>query len=448
MAEPTTEILDDFNRANEDPLAGNWTQKVSPDEGTELLLISNSVVNAAVFDPCSAYWNVGTFAADQECYVSDIAVAITPGMRLYARMADPNTLSLSGYCCSYSGAEGTLALYRFDSASPILLDSAVVGASYSRMLLTAIGDELTVSLYSAEGATWTQFLTVTDATYNHAGYIGMGAAPSDDAPSLTLDNFGGGNYSADVPLTAVTIAGATAAAANTAIPLTATPTPLDATTPIAYTWSATGLQSGQGTSSVSYQFGAGYAGTSVTISLTATNLSGAYTASDTHTIAIYDNLARAHICALLASVTDTGNVYCFKRHLVLREKLVELFQHTVGDAEVLRGFDIELRSISEERNQFGSGLLRTYNFNIFGYFAWQDPSADPAHTTGAPSEEVAVAIVLEVVNALDADPTLHDSDYHYDCSKAQVTAIEPWVWCNELIHRATITLAVVDFVNQ
>jgi hypothetical protein len=57
MALPAT---DNFNRANEDPLAGNWTQN-----GNALRIVSNEVTTPASYGFC--HWNADTFANDQYC---------------------------------------------------------------------------------------------------------------------------------------------------------------------------------------------------------------------------------------------------------------------------------------------------------------------------------------------------------------------------------------------
>jgi len=442
MAAPVTGILDAFDRANESPLAGSWSHVINPDmdEETGLYLSNQTVYNHAEFATATAWYNASTFGADQEAY-GTLAYPSAPYHRLYVRLTSPGTGNVSGYYCTYQNVSGVVSLARIDSGAETLLESVLTGVLYDKLWLSAVGSTLTV--YGYYNGAWQTALTKTDATYASAGYVGMGMIATGADESITFDDFGGG--STQIAITGVTIAGDTSVTAGTNVTLTATYAPTTATGTITYTWSSTGLQSGQGTAAAVYQWGAAYAGSSVTVSLTASNVIG--TATDTHVVAVYDCLARGHICSLVSGISDAGNVYCYKRHFLLREKLVDLFQATIGGTDVLRGFDMELRSIAEERNEFNAGLLRTYNFMIYGYFAWQDPSADPQHNS-VPSEETAVSVVLEVVNALDAAATLHTSAYHYDCTKAQVTAIEPWVWCGELIHRASIAISVTDFINQ
>jgi hypothetical protein len=99
---------------------------------------------------------------------------------------------------------------------------------------------------------------------------------------MILRNYAAAPPACAVPLTGVTISGATSGVTGTTYTFNAAPTPTDATAPIVYTWSpAPG--SGQGADSASYQW---TITGSQTISVTASNCSGAHIAEDTHIIVI------------------------------------------------------------------------------------------------------------------------------------------------------------------
>ena len=84
------------------------------------------------------------------------------------------------------------------------------------------------------------------------------------------------------PLTGVAISGPASGYTHTLYTFTASPSPAGATTPIAYAWSPE-PESGQGAASASYQ----WATTGdKTVSVTASNCSGAHTADDDHVVAI------------------------------------------------------------------------------------------------------------------------------------------------------------------
>ena len=86
MAFPTTPVLDDFNRANENPLDnGTWT---IPSGAQIMRIISNAAVPTAVAGASVAYWSVGAFGPASEVYST---VTVLPGSTNYT----PSTATIT-----------------------------------------------------------------------------------------------------------------------------------------------------------------------------------------------------------------------------------------------------------------------------------------------------------------------------------------------------------------
>jgi hypothetical protein len=259
----------------------------------------------------------------------------------------------------------------------------------------------------------------------------------------TFNNFSFGEPTTCIPITAATITGASIVGCNESFTLTATPTPANATAPT-YAWSETGLVSGQGTATAVYNFGTAYAdGTAETITCTLDNACTTGTIAGTKSVTVYDFAARGDVCAIVDGVADAGAVYCYKRWFGVRSQAIAMFGYELTTSKELRGFDMELASIEEEQAEFitgdvGAGILRKLNFRLFGYFAWSDAEV---------SEMRAGAIVKAVCLALDNSETLHGGQTYFDTTRAQCTAIEPWMLGGELVHRATIALTVTEFLT-
>lgn len=67
---------DNFNRANETPLAGNWTDISQPFH--QFNLVTNSVTCSAFDNDCESIYNAGSFGADQYSEAA-LSVTGTPG---------------------------------------------------------------------------------------------------------------------------------------------------------------------------------------------------------------------------------------------------------------------------------------------------------------------------------------------------------------------------------
>ena len=196
MAFPSTPVLDNFNRSNENPLSGSgdWDGPLRGDGGVELQLLSNAVESAVSEQRGSSYW-VASFTADQEVY-ADIA-GLEQVMGIYARCTNPGGGSLDGYGLVISSLSGpnNIALNRIDDASETVLGSAF---SASLTIGEAVGLELvgtTITVYHRGAGGWSSLGSRTDGTYNNAGVIGIDSAAF--GTGNKIDNFGGGAHVAD-----------------------------------------------------------------------------------------------------------------------------------------------------------------------------------------------------------------------------------------------------------
>jgi len=429
MAFPESGILDDFNRSDEGPPpSSSWADAVS---GLEV--VSNACKASASGSPSKmSYWSDETFDQGQECYVQ-ITTKGPTGSEVGV-VINYDEVGGTGYQFYVDVNAGTdnLVLAPLDGAGDVLItpqeasDGDWIGISRSGNTVTGY--------YRAGAGAWTTIGAVSNDTYIDAKYVALFA----DHTDWVLDNFGGGDN--PVAITSVTISGDTVAETGTAITLTATIDPTGATPPVTYTWSpAPG--SGQGTASAVYTFDETELGAN-TITVTAAN--SVNSVQDTHVVTVYDLLARAYICSAVNGVTNVGNVYCFKRFELLRPDANDLMKYTVGSDEVIRFWEIQFHfgNAVEDRMEFRdgdkAGIRRTWVFVIHGYFGWNDEDV---------SEQIAISIAKDVMNALDDSEDLHDGSKFFNADPVQLTAFEPWSQWNEAVHRVTLRQTVMEYLT-
>ncbi len=192
MAFPTTSVLDNFNRADEAPLANStWTTPL--DGSNSLALISNKVgYGGGAGALAEAYWSASTFGPDAEAYV-DLVTRGTEGQysSLWLRVVSPNTGSLSGYRARFNffGAGDVVELHSFtaDAGTSLtnlnITPNLAAGDAYG---FEVISNHLTV--YKRVSGIWSSVGTFDDSTNAGAGYIGLTAGTN----TWVGDNFGGG----------------------------------------------------------------------------------------------------------------------------------------------------------------------------------------------------------------------------------------------------------------
>ena len=182
---PTTGILDDFNRSNENPLSdgGNWNGPIWSGDG-QLEVVSNQ----AMSDNSGwggSWWDVETFT-DSEVYVT-LPVAFDR-MELNIRFDGMGTAAIRGYYITFDEIDSEIDIARLDDDDNDVELGATISQSLSsgdKVGVSMIGDTLTVWLN--EGSGWNSLGTRTDSTYA-SGYIAIAT----DQDTARFDDFGGG----------------------------------------------------------------------------------------------------------------------------------------------------------------------------------------------------------------------------------------------------------------
>lgn len=195
MPTPTTPLLDSFNRADEDPLAGSWLGPIFTSSSQMKLSAAAGIGRSGV--DCNSYWK-NAFPRDQEIVVTlktkwttnDLNVA------LFLNLTLPNTANLCCYIFAFftSSATGneTLQVYRVDAGSFTQLGAdATIGAggtiaAGSKFWCQNVGGLLSV-YHMPPGGQWTLVTTRTDTTYG-VGFLGIAC----DNETPVLDDCLGG----------------------------------------------------------------------------------------------------------------------------------------------------------------------------------------------------------------------------------------------------------------
>jgi hypothetical protein len=180
---PTTGLLDQFNRANEDPVTG-WTGFRSEPVGK---IVSQQLVVSNVLTGATQYFGASTYT-DCECYFT-MVTAPTTDCSLYVRIDGGDGDSLNGYRVIYSVAASTVKIQKYvaGTRSDLATISSVTFANGDSFGISIVST--TIRAYKKTSGTWAELGNVVDSTFTSAGYIGMrGGADA----TWVFDNFGGG----------------------------------------------------------------------------------------------------------------------------------------------------------------------------------------------------------------------------------------------------------------
>ena len=195
---PSTTVLDDFNRTDENPITGGWTNGLT---GTgDCQIITNTLRGSTGTEDC--YWNTA-FGEDQEVFVtfsnaSNHTDDVT--QRTFMCLQDGiGTGTVDGYGIEFrkqSGGNDRLEIFKMDNATSFTR----LGTGDQTKEL-ADGDKLWLkrdsagnfTLYYNGGGGWSQIDSVNDTTYTCANtYIGIRLQQA----NYHADDFGGGNITA------------------------------------------------------------------------------------------------------------------------------------------------------------------------------------------------------------------------------------------------------------
>lgn len=183
-------LLDDANRANENPIGGNWSPDPVADFGN-IQIVDNEFRPTGASDTiCSAYWNAAQFGASQEAWlkVGDTGPGGANNIALLVRIQQPGPTTGDAYFLGCNGS--AWSIYRYDNGAATQLGTSVSGnvlVPGDEMLFRAVGATLKGYRWIAATSTWVEVISRDDQTYTGGGYIGMRL---DRSP--TAEEFGGG----------------------------------------------------------------------------------------------------------------------------------------------------------------------------------------------------------------------------------------------------------------
>lgn len=189
MAEaPASDVLDDFNRADENPLSqgGLWGGAIGASGFSGAAkIVTNAATGTGVNVPTGSY-RAATCAANCEAYttVTTLPNANANYVLLAVRY---DSSAVTGYFVQARKADFWF-IFRMDGAATntqIATTSATITMALNDVLIfRAVRDTLVLYRNGLE------VLRVTDSTYVQAGSLGVGGRDT----TLRVDNFGGGPY--------------------------------------------------------------------------------------------------------------------------------------------------------------------------------------------------------------------------------------------------------------
>lgn len=185
---------DNFQRANANPIGGNWTPLLAADKAQ---IVSDAVNPSAISTPGDSFWNALSFPNDQWAQVTVGAISGTTSF-----VGPAVRMNTSGTQSDYrvnwggaaTGAAGTIALQKYVSGTFTSLQS--------RALTLNVGDTITLSAIGQDLAVyWNNFLVLatTDSslTSGAAGFsIYSGVATAD----AVITAWSGGNFQSIPPI--------------------------------------------------------------------------------------------------------------------------------------------------------------------------------------------------------------------------------------------------------
>lgn len=191
LAFPDNGVLDAFTGTNgTTPPDGSFTNaEIAGSSGC--VIQSNGVAPGGGSGRWGCYWNVTTFNADQESYITYNNLNAFEVFTC-ARLANIGSGTTDGYCVSGEDAAALIKIWRIDNEAVTQIGSSVSQAftNGDRIGITVIGNQI-CSYFSDNGAAWVQKDCQTDSTYSAGGRIGLMVNGSTTQP--LGDDFGGGN---------------------------------------------------------------------------------------------------------------------------------------------------------------------------------------------------------------------------------------------------------------
>jgi hypothetical protein len=190
---PTTGILDNFNRADESPLAnGTWSMPIETGHDN-IVLVGNQIQRSGAGSSGDAYWSASSFGPDAEVYVT-VTTKPADGFceAVVCKIANPNSSSLNGYQGEFCSAAGTDTWTIYKIANNSFSALSVSGSDVELTAGDSIGLECKVGsqkLKRKSSGVWANVKTATDSSYDSViGNIGVHV----EGTTSQADDFGGG----------------------------------------------------------------------------------------------------------------------------------------------------------------------------------------------------------------------------------------------------------------
>jgi hypothetical protein len=206
MAFPTTPIIDDFDRSDENPLGAPWDNPLAF-AGVDALELSGNQLRCTTDDIAGGRIALPGSSADQEAYVTLAALPATGAGSFVVSVRTQIGVGtdIDGYDVAVSVAAGAWSIRRVDNLAATVLNSGTLvegavsaGDSFG---ISVIGTTITLHFKPAAGS-WRDVDSATDSTYSARGDALLSVDISGTSvgdPDWRLDDFGGGDHVPDAP---------------------------------------------------------------------------------------------------------------------------------------------------------------------------------------------------------------------------------------------------------
>ena len=284
---PVTGVLDDFGRA--DGGVGSSWSVIKSSGFAAMKIVAGVAVDSSSSQYAWNFWNPAGFGPDCEAFVTVASSSGSDTVRVGARVSGGGTGAYSGYFVSVSAA-GVWSIVRVDSGSAVTLVSGVTQAlaAGDRLAIRVVGSTVS-ALHWQPGGGWVQLLgydTASDAVrYTQAGDLAV------EFKTSTIDDFGGGTYPAAPANVSLPVVGG-AASATVGQQLTASPGVWDGSPAPSFGYAWLRCDGGGGGCQPVGATSAGYtpvsadAGSTLVVSVTASNSAGSASASSAPTAVV------------------------------------------------------------------------------------------------------------------------------------------------------------------
>src|SRR6266550_1145861 len=170
MNTPATTLIDDFNRANETPLAGpNWQK--NGNSGANINLTGNGIKSSGA-GPTGAFRSDLSLPPEQEvwCTITTLPASGQFMSLLFNLLGTAGSATWSSYAVAYvHGAPGQIVLQAINNPTVTTLGTWNITLAAGDKLLGRQKDGIIYAYYFS-GGVWTLAGSVADTTYQRTGF--------------------------------------------------------------------------------------------------------------------------------------------------------------------------------------------------------------------------------------------------------------------------------------